>query len=235
MSKKKETITAFGDSVLKGVIYEDEHYKVTDGSFQKICEESLGITIENKARFGSTITRGESVLEKNLDAIKGSTGKFVVLEFGGNDCDFNWKEISEDPDREHLPMSTIEDFTATYVSIINEIKKVGKIPVLMSLPPIDSARYFKHISRGLSGDNIMKWMRGDKQYITNWHERYNIEIFKIAISCEVPIIDITSVFLEKKNYSDYLCEDGIHPNRKGHKLIAEAIKAHIQKRDIKFG
>ena len=52
------TIAAFGDSVLKGVIYEDEHYRVTDSSFQKICEQSFGITIENKARFGSTITKG---------------------------------------------------------------------------------------------------------------------------------------------------------------------------------
>ena len=230
-----ETITAFGDSVLKGVVYEDDHYRVTDGSFQKICEESFGITIENKAKFGSTITRGETIFERNLDAIRESSGKYVVLEFGGNDCDFNWNEISEDPDREHLPMSTIKDFTATYTDIISEIKKLGKIPVLLSLPPIDSARYFKHISRGLSGDNIMKWMKQDRQYITNWHERYNIEIFKIAIACEVPVIDITSIFLEKKNYSYYLCDDGIHPNKRGHKLIAEAITSHVRQKDITFG
>lgn len=226
------TITAFGDSVLKGVIYEDDHYRVTDASFQKICEESFGITIENKAKFGSTVTKGESVFSKNLSLIEGTTGDYVILEFGGNDCDFNWKEISEDPDREHLPSSTIENFTATYRSIINEIKAMGKTPVLLSLPPIDSARYFRRISKGLSADNIMKWMRNDSQYITNWHERYNIEIFKLAISTQVPVIDITSIFLEKKNYSRYLCEDGIHPNEEGHKLIAEAIEEHVRKRKI---
>ena len=229
-----ETITAFGDSVLKGVVYEDEHYKITDDSFQKLCEESLGITIENKAKFGSTITRGESIFSRNLDAVRESSGEYVILEFGGNDCDFNWKEISEDPDRKHLPMSTIEDFTKTYTYIINEIKDMGKTPVLLSLPPIDSARYFKHISKGLSGENIMKWMRNDDHYITNWHERYNIEVFKLAIANEVPVIDITSIFLEKKNYSYYLCEDGIHPNKKGHKLIAEAIENHIHSKNITF-
>lgn len=229
-----ETITAFGDSVLKGVVYEDEHYKITDDSFQKLCEESLGITIENKAKFGSTITRGESIFSRNLDAVRESTGEYVILEFGGNDCDFNWKEISEDPDRKHLPMSTIADFTKTYTYIINEIKDMGKTPVLLSLPPIDSARYFKHISKGLSGENIMKWMRNDDHYITNWHERYNIEVFKLAIANEVPVIDITSIFLEKKNYSYYLCEDGIHPNKKGHKLIAEAIENHIHSKNITF-
>ena len=229
-----ETIAAFGDSVLKGVIYENEHYRVADTSFQKICEDSFGITVENKARFGSTITRGEKIFEKNLELIRECSGQYVILEFGGNDCDFNWKEISEDPDRKHLPMSTIENITSTYMEIINSIQDMGKIPVLLSLPPIDSTRYFRHISRGLSGENILKWMRNDKQYITNWHERYNIEIFKMAINCQVPVIDITSIFLEKKNYSRYLCEDGIHPNEEGHKLIAKAIEDHVRRKNISF-
>ena len=228
------TITAFGDSVLKGVIYEDDHYKVADASIQKICEESFGIVIENKAKFGSSIKRGETIFEKNLDTIRESSGEYVVLEFGGNDCDFNWKEVSADPKKEHLPKSTIEDFVSTYTNIIQEIKKLGKTPVLLSLPPIDPDRYFKQISKGLSADNILSWMHGNKQFITNWHERYNIEIFKLAIANEVPVIDITSVFLEEKNYSVYLCADGIHPNAKGQKLIAKAIEAHVKKRNIKF-
>ena len=41
-------------------------------------------------------------------------------------------------------------------------------------------------------------------------------------------------FLEKKNYSRFLCEDGIHPNEEGHKLIAEAIKQHIRNKEIVF-
>ncbi len=228
------TIAAFGDSVLKGVIYEDEHYRVTNSSFQKICEQSFGITIENKAKFGSTILKGESVFEKNLSLISGTDGEYVVLEFGGNDCDFNWKEVSEYPDRHHLPSSTIANFTSTYTNIINEIKALGKTPVLLSLPPIDSARYFKKISKGLSAEKIMKWMHNDQQFITNWHERYNIEIFKLAIATQVPVIDITSVFLEQKNYSRFLCNDGIHPNEEGHKLIAGAIEEYVRMKHIQL-
>ena len=77
-------------------------------------------------------------------------------------------------------------------------------------------------------------MEGNKQLLTNWHERYNIEVFKLAINKDIPIIDITSKILEINNYSNLLCDDRIHPNEKGHKIIAEAIKEHIEKRTIKL-
>lgn len=41
----------FGDSVLKGVIYENNIYKVSQNRFSNICEDILGEPIENKAKF----------------------------------------------------------------------------------------------------------------------------------------------------------------------------------------
>ena len=46
------------------------------------------------------------------------------------------------------------------------LKKIGKEPVLLSLPPIDSAKYFDYISKKLNADNILKWMEGNKQFLT---------------------------------------------------------------------
>ena len=107
-----------------------------------------------------------------------------------------------------------------------------KVPVLLSLPPIDSKKYFNKVSTGLNAYNILDWMEGDKQFITNWHERYNIEVFKLAIDNNIPIIDITSVFLEQKNYGKFLCDDGIHPNEQGHQLIAESIKKQLDNYEL---
>ena len=70
-----ETIAAFGDSVLKGVVYENDHYRVTDMPFYKRCEEVLGIVVENKAKFGSTIKRGEAVFDRYLESLKDCSGK----------------------------------------------------------------------------------------------------------------------------------------------------------------
>lgn len=227
-------ISVFGDSVLKGVIYENNVYKVSKNRFSNICEDILGISIENKAKFGSTINTGKQIISKNINLIKETNSKYVVMEFGGNDCDYNWREISQNPNKKHYPKSTINEFIETYTKLIVELKNIGKIPVLLSLPPIDSIKYFNYISKKLNADNILMWMEENKQFLTNWHERYNIEVFKLAIKNDVPIIDITSKFLEIKNYSELLCDDGIHPNEKGHEIIAESIKEHIEKRQIKL-
>ena len=40
---------------------------------------------------------------------------------------------------------------------------------------------------------------------------------------DVPVIDVTSAFLYHKTFSDYMCADGIHPNEKGHRLIADTV------------
>lgn len=57
-------IYAFGDSVLKGVILENDKYKVCQNRFSNICEDVLNVVIENKAKFGSTISIGEKSFGK---------------------------------------------------------------------------------------------------------------------------------------------------------------------------
>ena len=59
-------ISAFGDSVLKGVVFENNKYKVSKNNFACLCEKLLGIKVENKAKFGSTIKTGEKSIEKTL-------------------------------------------------------------------------------------------------------------------------------------------------------------------------
>jgi lysophospholipase L1-like esterase len=68
----------------------------------------------------------------------------------------------------------------------------------------------------------MKWL-GDVNMIYRWQELYNVEVMLLATKMAVPIIDIRSAFLKCKNYCDYLCEDGIHPNSKGYELIYRTI------------
>lgn len=228
------TVYAFGDSVLRGVVLDNSKYKISQNSFSNICENVLGISIENKAKFGSIAETVKQSMERNKDKLENKDYDYVVFEFGGNDCDFIWKEISDNPDIDHKPNSTIEEFNQVYTELIKKVKSLRKQPVLLSLPPIDAEKYFKKISENLNAENILKWMEGNRQFISNWHERYNLEVFKLALENNISVIDITSKFLEYKNYSQFLCEDGIHPNERGHQIIAQAIKEDIENKNIKL-
>ena len=149
----------------------------------------------------------------------------AVFEYGGNDCDFDWKAVAEAPSSPHQPKVTLDDFVKQYGALIDKVKSMNIRPVVMSMPLIDPDRFFEFLSRGLNKDNILRWLGGKTMFISQWHEMYNLELFKMAKQLQVPIIDITTPFLESTHYSDYLCADGIHPNEQGHALIADTVTA----------
>lgn len=228
MEIELKAVCSFGDSVMKGIVIDTDNssessikYKISDKSFAARCRKKLGIEVENYARFGGLVTHGMRFVNRYIDKIK--RADYVLFEYGGNDCDYNWAQISDEPDKEHLPNTPIPTFVEKYSELIDAVRSLGARPVLLSLPVLDPNRFFTHISKGLNADNILRWLHGTVLTIDRWHERYNMEIFRLSTLKRVPIIDITSVFLERKDYSDFLCSDGIHPNEAGHALIENAI------------
>jgi lysophospholipase L1-like esterase len=222
-----KSICVFGDSLAKGVIYNDavQRYSFSKDSFVALFCKGGDLTCSNYSMFGCTVTKGEQLVELHPDSI--AAADFTVLEFGGNDSDFNWEEISEAPDLPHDPKTPITAFFDTYKRIIDKVKSVGGKPIMLNLPPLDPKRYFSWISKNLNPGNILKWLGGSRDFIYRYHEMYNVHVHRIAALLSVPLIDIRSAFLTKSNYSDYLCIDGIHPNEKGHQLISQTIKSIV--------
>ena len=102
------------------MLYENSTYKISQNRFSNICEDILGVSIENKARFGSTISIGKNIIFKNIELIKEIKSKYVIMEFWGNDCDYNWREISGNPDKGHYSKSSITEFIEIYSYLIDE-------------------------------------------------------------------------------------------------------------------
>lgn len=215
-------ICVFGDSIMKGVVYDKSRskYIYSDNSFVKKFIAKTGLPVDNYAKFGCTLIKGQKIIEKYLSEL--SQYKFIALEFGGNDCDYLWPAISEDPCKEHQPNTPLKNFEAIYAQIIDKLVEKRHRPVLFSLPPLEPYRYFSWISNGLNRDNILKWL-GDIEFIYRWQEKYNNVVEKLAMAKQIPLIDIRSAFLKVKNYETLLCEDGIHPNEAGHSLILDTI------------
>lgn len=219
-------VTALGDSVTKGVILTDENkYSLAEHSYMDIISRELDLQITNYGRFGSTIETGEAMIQRHSDQIASS--EYTFIEYGGNDCDFDWMKIADSPDANYTPNTKLEDFKVRFTRLIYKVRALGSKPIIISLPPILSDNYFSFFSRSMSEKqkaNVISWLGGSTDIISRWHESYNRALFMIANETHAPIIDITTAFdVFKGDISSFFCADGIHPNAKGHKMIAATI------------
>ena len=218
-------ITVYGDSILKGVVLENGKYHMERGWEKRLAEEH-GIEIRNKAHFGNTIGRAMPQIEK--DCATDGNGEIALLEFGGNDCDFDWAAIADDPQRQYESRTPPARFEALYREAVRRVKESGREPVVLTLPPIHERRYLDFICRdGLSKANILRWL-GDVDAIYRWQRSYSDLVGAIAADMGVRSIDLRRVFLrDGHSPEELLCSDGIHPSRLGQGLIFDTLSAAI--------
>ena len=223
---KRIKAIALGDSVTKGVVLSKENkYTVIENNYLDIISTELELTVANFGKFGATVSCAGIMTDRLSEQI--GEVDYVILGYGGNDCDFDWMKIADYPENEYLPKTPLAEFKQQMMSVIDKIKALGSRPVVTSLPPIISENYFSYITRQMTEEqknNILKWLGGDVQLISRWHESYNLALFTIAKEAQIPIFDITSPFdTYRGNLNSFYSTDGIHPNAAGHKLIAETV------------
>lgn len=221
MLEQMINVGVFGDSILKGIQINpvNKKYYVNNNIDAEILSKKYPIQIQNYSSFGCTVKKGSDVLKKRLEKNIGCS--VIIMDYGGNDCDFNWKEISEDPEGNHIPNTPIETFYEVYCGIIDTLKKQNILPVLTTLPPLEPQRFFDWFCGGLNKQNILMWL-GDISKIYVHQESYSKVIEKIALEKHVPLIDLRSAFLKVGNVKELLCEDGTHPNTLGQRVIASS-------------
>ncbi|MFA5468408.1 MAG: SGNH/GDSL hydrolase family protein [Sphaerochaetaceae bacterium] len=224
MQDDNKILRIFGDSLLKGIVYDAHRERYTlleDNGLQKI-EHSLSLKVDSKAMFGCTVTKGRALLERSI--VKSAPPTLVLIEFGGNDCDYLWDEVSANPELDHLPKTPLTLFSKTLKAMLRMVESLKAIPVLMNLPPIDGELYFKHIcKKGGNGEQILKWLK-EVHNIEAVQQRYSDEIVKIARETQTRLIDVRGAFSGKQ---DFLCQDGIHLNAWGHNLMIETLIAPL--------
>jgi lysophospholipase L1-like esterase len=219
MRKLLETIGIWGDSLLQGVVLDEKQgrYSILEDNCAAAVARKTGLTITNNSKFGCTAPKGMRFLNKALETETEFSA--AIIEFGGNDCDMKWEELSASPDIAHGPNTPLDQFISCYTDMITALKGKGVTPVLVSLPPLHAQRYFDWVTRnGLNRENVLKCL-GDVQYIYRWHERYSLAISALALKFSCRLIDVRDAFLSERDYQKYLCADGIHPNREGHALM----------------
>lgn len=218
-------ITVLGDSITKGVIFDEarSRYTFMKQSAMNMIQSQLG-EIKNLSKFGCTTEKGLSICKKNESSVL--TSDYTILEYGGNDCDMPWKDIAERPDSAFSANIPIDQFEMNYSALIQDVLHLGSKPVLMTLPPLDQDRFFQWVSKTAEGteqaqEKILQYLKGTTETIYRWQESYNEIVRKLADRFHLPLIDIRSAFLSHSNYKDLISIDGMHPNQDGQNLIAK--------------
>ena len=157
-------VEVWGDSVLKGVIYDENRkkYRRLENSHAMEKITGMGVDVRNNSKFGMTAPKAKNLMLSALK--KGIDAEAAIIEFGGNDCDFKWAEVAAEPEREHIPNTPLSGFKEGITDMVKALRQNGIKPILVNLPPIHSGKYFNRISRGLDSGAILKWL-GDKEQI----------------------------------------------------------------------
>ena len=221
-----ERAYVYGDSLLKATVPDDAmryHFHLSEVMAQYPTER---LEVVNRAKMGSTITKGLSLVEHDVQ--RGMDARWALVAYGGNDSDFDWADIAADPEREHKPRTELPEFLAKLKQTVAELLAAGVQPVLMTLPPIDGARYLDYIcSGGLDRQRILHWL-GDVGRIYRHQELYSDTVASFAMSEGLPLIDVRRRFLPLRELPQLIAADGIHLTMQGYRQLFDTLAQWVR-------
>ena len=219
-------VTIYGDSLLKFVLWENGRYVINKEPLERFSRE-FQLQIINRSYFGSCVDKGYLRICQDLKA--GKSSDYAVLEYGGNDCSFDWKAIAEKPEEPHESAINLTEYLQYFHLSIQALREAGVKPILTNLLPFDPESYLLWVTRALDRDIVLHWL-GETNRVYRKNELYSRALENLAREEEVPLVDLRSAFLDQPKLMDYYCEDGVHPNRAGHALIFNAFEAFVRSR-----
>lgn len=210
----------YGDSLLKATVPDGDmryHFHLPE---IMACYPSRRLEVVNRAKMGATVTKGLSLVEH--DIARGMDARWALLGYGGNDSDFDWGAIAAAPEEAHSPRTTLPEFVDTLHRAAELLEAAGVQPVLMTLPPIDSQRYFSFITRNGGGEGILAWL-GEIGSIYRCQEMYSDAIAALAAGEGIPLIDVRRQFLPLRDLPRYIAADGIHLTIPGYRRLFDTL------------
>lgn len=221
--KPLKKIVVLGDSILKGIQPDPEtgRYITRNDIDVDGLSREFGLTVENQSHFGSTVLKGDRLLDRLLE--RGLDCDAVVMDFGGNDCDFKWGEVAAHPEAVHLPAVTPEAFVQRYRAMLRKLRQRDIVPIVTTLPPLEPQRFLDWWCRDLDQEAVLRWVGGVCNIYAH-QEGYSHLVERLAWEERAPLVDLRSAFLRQGHLENLICADGTHPNSAGQALITQAFR-----------
>ena len=227
-------LVVFGDSILKGVITipnSDKLFDVTENDSLSLAQKELGFELDNRSIYGNITSKGLVKLQKFFE--KGGEADFCIIEFGSNDCDYDWNIFK--PGAELPPASEIKQKVplAEYLENLKqmvELCRSNKVtPLMMGLIPYVCDDWFKTIIKGQNEAAILDFLGGNPEQLCKNQLIYKNAQADFVQKNNVQFLDPWTIF---EGHKELMCYDGIHPNEKGYVFLAQGwihFLSHVKK------
>ncbi len=201
---KKTRIVALGDSITNGVrvgVKEGDTYRHL---LQEDLSTATGYQVEviNAGVNGDITTTAIHRLEH--DVLRHEPD-YVTIMFGVNDAGYYRPATDSMAD---TPRVTAKDFRSNMKAIVGAVQQIGAKPVLVTPVPMNSAYAHK---------DYPAYVENGLNYLV---DEYADIIRELSARSNLPLIDVHRPFSDDPE-TDKLVPDGIHPNKPGHRFIAD--------------
>ena len=205
-------LVVFGDSILKGVITipgSTKLFDVTENDSLSLAQKKLGFEMDNRAIYGNITSKGLVKLQKFFD--KNETADFCIIEFGSNDCDYDWGTLVQ-----KVPL---EQYLENLTQMVQLCRTNKVTPLMMGLIPYVCDDWFKTIIKGQDEKVILNFLGGTSETLGKNQLVYKNAQADFVHKNNVQFLDPWPIFAD---HPELMCYDGIHPNEKGYEILSEA-------------
>jgi lysophospholipase L1-like esterase len=221
-------IVCFGDSVTRGVTFVGGRLRILKSNYPSLLHKAL-------SRFGQAEVINKGIFNDNSDLLVQRLDEdvihlnpdYVLVEVGGNDCNFKWSEVAKSPYEQHDPIVPFSRYLDNLRDLVLSIRDANAIPILLNLLPLDPVRYYRQLSN-IHGPEIAHWIARCGG-IEHWHAMYNRGVSSIANALSVGLMDVRTAFKRAADLSILISDDGIHPTEQGYQVMTSAIFDEFQR------
>lgn len=175
---------------------------ITKRGYPDLLGKLIEVDTINAGVAGHTSREGLRRIKKDVLA---HNPDVVVVFFGTND-------IRVDAPKKYVEL---DEYKSNLKKIISDCQAQNSKVVLCTLPPIEQDAYFARHEKKLYDDH-----GGLEQLVQTYREA----AVQIAQQTEIPLVDLNKLL---QNDPEWLSKDGVHPSKKGSRLIAKHISAKV--------